>query len=128
MGAREELRRRSVPNNGKQPDSGPRRRFLHTYSGLAILGLDWLLFSGTVITAGTATLPISALGFVLGACVVAACQRVAAHDTWLASLAKGLAAGILVGIPLPIVGTFVGGVIVSLSGLSFIKKLQHIKQ
>jgi hypothetical protein len=122
--AGEGLRREQVPNDAEHPETPARSTMLHMYSGMVILGLDWLLFSGVVITAGTATLLISVLGFFIGAGVVAACQRVVARDTWLASLAKGLIAGIIVGIPLPIFGTFVGGVIISLSGLSFIKKIR----
>jgi len=69
-----------VTTDAKPPVSPSRKTFLNVYSGMAILGLDWLLFSGNLITAGTATVLTSLLGFVLGTCAVAACQRMAAHN------------------------------------------------
>ncbi len=103
---------------------GHQRTVLHPYSGGAILGLDWLLFSGNVLTVGTST-PVTILaGFIGAAVAVTLVQRYAGGDGWFKSLGKGLAAGIVVGIPFPIVGTFVGGFVLAVSGLDFLKKLE----
>ncbi|MCP4645245.1 MAG: phosphoribosylaminoimidazole carboxylase [bacterium] len=88
-----------------------------------ILGLDWLLFSGTAVTVGLATPVTALLGFALGGIATAACQRYAASDSWPASLGKGLLAGVAVGVPFPILGTFVGGVVLASSGLSSFKRM-----
>ncbi|NIA12602.1 MAG: phosphoribosylaminoimidazole carboxylase [Nitrospiraceae bacterium] len=100
----------------------PKRTFFHPSSGMAILGLDWLLFSGNVLTGGAATPLVCLLGFVAGIIATTACQRYAGRSSWGASLLKGVCAGIVVGVPFPIFGTFVGGGILAASGLSSLKK------
>ena len=101
----------------------PKQTLLHPYSGAAILGLDWLLFSGNVLTAGASTVLTSVGGFFGAGIVVTLIQRRAGGDGWLRSLGKGLLAGVVVGVPFPIIGTFVGGVVLAVSGLDFVKKL-----
>ena len=39
-------------------------------------------------------------------------------DNWAIALAKGVLVGIVAGIPTPIAGTFIGALILALSGLS----------
>ncbi len=93
------------------------RRFLHPSSGLAILGLDWLFFSGNVLSLGLSTPALVLAGFVLGTLGTSVLQsRYGGDGPWM-SVGKGLLGGIAVGIPLPIVGTAVGGAILALSGL-----------
>lgn len=105
-----------IVDSASETVSAP-RRFLHPASGGLILGLDWLLFSGTVATAGVA-LPASILsGFLLSSVGVTAIQRFIAGDSRTKSALKGLAAGIVVGAPFPVAGTAVGGGILMLSGL-----------
>lgn len=111
-----------MPDDTKQVVSSSRPTFLHPYSGLAILGLDWLLFSSGFITLGASTVVMPVVGFVAGTVVVTVCQRFARRDSWLVSLAKGIPAGIVVGIPFPIAGTVVGGTILAISGLSSLKR------
>lgn len=92
-------------------------RFLHPSSGLLILGLDWLLFSGNLLSLGLSSPALVLSGFVLGTLGTSLLQsRYGADGRWK-SLSKGLLGGIAVGIPLPIVGTAVGGAILALSGL-----------
>jgi hypothetical protein len=94
------------------------RRLLHPSSGLLILGLDWLLFSGSVLSLGLSTPALVLAGFVLGTVGTGVLQsRYGGDGTWM-SVGKGLLGGIAVGIPLPIVGTAVGGAILALSGLN----------
>lgn len=96
----------------------PSGRLFHAGSGAAILGIDWLLFSGNIASGGMAVLPAMALGFVLGGLSTGLIQRFVAGDSVLKSLGKGLAAGLVVGAPTPVAGTALGGVILTMSGLS----------
>lgn len=98
-----------------------RGKFFHPLSGACIVGLDWLLFSGNVASGGLMTAGVALGGFVLGGTSVALCQRYLSHDTLALSAAKGLVAGLVVGIPMPIAGTFVGGLVLSLSGVASLK-------
>lgn len=90
---------------------------LHPASGVLILGLDWLLFSENAITLGLSTLFNVAIGFGVAGLGTGIIQRVYHGDGWGKATLKGLLAGIAVGLPLPIVGTAVGGGILALSGL-----------
>lgn len=95
----------------------PSPSFLHPASGVLILGLDWLLFSGTAFTLGLSTLGLAGLGLGLGGLGTGLIQRVYHGDGVAKAVLKGLLAGITVGIPLPVAGTAVGGGILALSGL-----------
>lgn len=97
--------------------------FLHPTSGAVILALDWILFSGNVLSLGLGSMALSSIGFVLGLIGVAVVQHRYGPDPMIMSGLKGLLAGVVVGIPLPIAGTAVGGLILSLSGLDRWKKL-----
>ena len=112
----------------KQVLSTPRPVFFHPYSGLIILGLDWLLFSSEFVTLGTAELLTSFLGFVLGGVAVSVCQRVVRGDSWRVSLTKGFFGGVVVGLPFPVAGTFLGGAILTMSGLSSLKHYREETQ
>ncbi len=96
----------------------PFGRFFHAASGAAILGIDWLLFSGNIASGGMGTLPAMALGFGLGGLSTGLIQRFVAGDSTLKSLGKGLAAGLVVGAPTPVAGTALGGVVLAVSGFS----------
>jgi len=97
--------------------AGPAPTFLHPASGGLILGLDWLLFSGTAASGGLA-MPLSVtLGFLFGTMGTAACQRFIAKERWRKALGKGLLAGVVVGVPFPIGGTVLGGAVLASSGL-----------
>ncbi len=94
------------------------RRLYHAASGASILAIDWLLFSGNVLSGGMATFPTMVLGLVLGGVSTALIQRFVAGDGTLKSLSKALVAGLVVGAPTPVAGTALGGVILAVSGLS----------
>lgn len=93
------------------------RTFLHPTSGGLILALDWLLFSGSALSLGLGTPALASTGFVLGTVGVTLVQRHYAHETTGKSLLKGLLSGTVVGVPLPVAGTAVGGLVLALSGL-----------
>ena len=80
--------------------------------------IDWLLFSGNIVSGGMATLPAMMLGFALGSVSTALIQRYVAGDSTFKSLAKALVAGLIVGAPTPVAGTALGGVILAVSGLT----------
>ena len=94
------------------------RRLYHTASGASILAIDWLLFSGNVLSVGMTTFPTMVLGLVLGGLSTALIQRFVAKDSTLKSLSKALVAGLVVGAPTTVAGTAIGGVILAVSGLS----------
>lgn len=96
--------------------------FLHPASGVVILGLDWLLFSGTVLSLGLSTPAIAVLGFALGAVGTGLIQKTYGEDGTGKSVIKGLLGGVAVGIPMPIAGTAVGGAVLALSGLNRLMK------
>ncbi len=105
-----------METNRAQSDAGG-GSFLHPATGGLILGLDWLLFSGTVAT-GTVALPIAVvLGFTVGGIGTCCIQRFWAGERWSRALFKGLLGGIVVGLPFPICGTLVGGAVLASSGL-----------
>lgn len=91
---------------------------LHPASGAAILALDWLFFSGSVVSMGLSTPILIVLGIGSGTFLTGLIQRRYGGDGWAASALKGLLGGVAVGIPLPIAGTAVGGAILALSGLN----------
>jgi len=96
--------------------------WFHPAGGLLVLALDWLLFSGGVLTLGLSTpllLTLAALGAAGG---VAGIQRRYHDDSRRMSLLKGVVGGIVVGLPLPIAGTGVGGLVLALSGLNRLRE------
>jgi hypothetical protein len=91
--------------------------FLHPISGLLILGLDWLFFSGSLLSLGLST-PLSVgLGGGLGTVGTTLFQRTYGADSWPRSIGTGVLAGLVVGLPFPIAGTVAGGAVLALSGL-----------
>jgi len=91
--------------------------FLHPATGALILGLDWLLFSGTMATGGAGLMLAVVLGLSLGGIGTCCIQRFWAKERWSRAVLKGLLGGIVVGLPFPIGGTLVGGAVLASSGL-----------
>jgi hypothetical protein len=94
------------------------KRFMLPATGLLIMGLDWLLFSEEAASLGLLIPLTSPVGFVAGAIGTYWLQTRHGQDSKLAAGLKGLLAGILVGIPLPLAGTLAGGLILASSGLA----------
>lgn len=97
-------------------------RFLLPATGVLILGLDWLLFSKEVASLGMATPVTFVIGFMLGSFGAYHLQRYYARNTRSAALLKALLAGVLVGVPFPLVGTLAGGWVIASSGLADLKR------
>jgi hypothetical protein len=97
------------------------KRFMLPATGLLIMGLDWLFFSEEAATLGLAIPMTATVGFLAGSLGTYHLQRKYGLDTKPAALLKSIAAGILVGIPFPLAGTFVGAWILATSGLLGLK-------
>ena len=96
-------------------------RWLLPLTGLWILGLDWLIFSQNAMSLGVATPVAIAVGFLVGTIGAYVFQRRFGTDTRPAAWLKALMAGVIVGVPLPLAGTLVGGWVLVASGLGSIK-------
>jgi hypothetical protein len=94
------------------------KRFMLPATGLLIMGLDWLLFSEEASSFGLLIPFTSLVGFVAGGIGTYLLQTRHARDSKLVAGLKGLLAGFLVGIPLPLAGTMAGGMILASSGLA----------
>lgn len=99
-----------------------RPRFFLPATGLWILVLDWLLFSSNALSAWVATPVVMLLGFVLGSGGAFFAQRRATNESLWGAASKAFLAGIVVGLPLPIGGTIIGGWVLLTSGLADAKK------
>jgi hypothetical protein len=97
---------------------------LHPATGALILAMDWVLFSGSAVSLGTASWLLSLVGFVGGSLGSFIIQRRIAGDSPRASLVKGLFSGVAVGLPFPIAGTAIGGWILAASGLDRLRKVR----
>lgn len=96
--------------------------WLHPASGLLILALDWLLFSGGILTLGLSTPLLLTVAGLAAAGGVAGIERRYNDDSRRMSLLKGIVGGIAVGLPLPIAGTGIGGLVLALSGLNRLRE------
>ena len=98
-----------------------RDRWLLPATGLLVLGLDWLLFSQNVLSLGVAMPLVVVTGFLFGTAGTYVLQRRFATDSRPNAWLKALAAGLIVGAPLPLAGTIVGGWVLVNSGLASLK-------
>jgi len=87
-------------------------------TGAWILGLDWFLFSQETITLGLAVPATAVVGFIGGAIGTYLFQTRFAGDRGPGAWLKAILAGVVVGIPVPLAGTFIGGWILFNSGLA----------
>lgn len=94
----------------------PPRYWYHPLSGALILGVDWLMFGPEAITGELAALVTCPLAFLIVSVGVFGIQRWRNGDSVRASLAKALFGGLLAGLPTPISGTILGGLVLALSG------------
>jgi hypothetical protein len=96
---------------------------VHPLSAIATVVLDWLWLvieipESVAPPVGTLLLVLTCFGLgALALLVVMLVQRNVAHDRWGAAFAKGLVMGIVAGVPFPVAGTAVGGVLLGWAGL-----------
>ena len=98
------------------------RSFLHPATGVLILVADWFFFSGTVVTGGALVAHAMFFGFVVGFAGTTYIQLFLAKERWQRAVLKGLLAGGLVGFPIPVGGTLIGGLILAFSGLDQLRQ------
>ncbi|MDE2291924.1 MAG: hypothetical protein KGL53_07565 [Elusimicrobia bacterium] len=98
-------------------EPAPRRSFFHPLSGAAILGIDWLAFGADAATGMAAMALVCLAAFAGTYYAVYAVQRGLRGDTPEQARMKALIGGVAAGVPFPITGTVVGGLILMLSGL-----------
>jgi hypothetical protein len=96
-------------------------QWLLPVTGVWILGLDWLLFAENTLSLYLATPLLIAAGFVGGALGTHFFQTRYGGDRGASAWIKSLLAGIVVGLPFPLAGTFVGGWILFNSGLASLR-------
>ncbi len=91
-------------------------------TGAWILGLDWFLFSQEFVSLGLVAPIAAVVGFVGGAIGTFIFQSRYAGDRGRGAWLKAILAGIVVGIPIPLAGSFVGGWILFNSGLASVRE------
>ena len=109
-----------MSNETLQSISSSKRKFFlfHPYSGVLIIAMDWVFFGMEAGTLGLSIPVMSLLAFATTLLGVFTIQIKLAKDNWAIALAKGVLGGFVAGIPTPIAGTFLGALILALSGLS----------
>jgi hypothetical protein len=90
---------------------------LHPLSGLAMLGLDWLLFGGELLSGFVLEPLLAPLGALAGFSATFMIERRYAGRAIGRSLLAALFGAVVVGVPWPISGTLVGIIVLALSGL-----------
>jgi hypothetical protein len=91
-------------------------------TGAWILGLDWILFAENTLSLYLATPVLVVAGFIGGLAGTHFFQTRYAGDRGAKAWIKSLLAGIVVGLPFPLAGTFVGGWILFNSGLAALRE------
>ena len=93
------------------------KTFYHPASGVAILGIDFVVF-GTELFTGFLDTPIMCvLAFLITFPVVFAIQRTWSGDRDSAAFGKAFLGAFMAGLPFSIAGTLYGAAILALSGL-----------
>ncbi|GAB4501393.1 MAG: phosphoribosylaminoimidazole carboxylase [Anaerolineales bacterium] len=95
---------------------------IHPLAALVTIALDGIF--GVVEIFDPFLLIFTSLGVgALGGISITLIQRFLANDGWGAAVAKGLALGIVAGVPYPIAGTAIGAPLLAWSGLHQLLKL-----
>ena len=109
------------------------RQPVHASGCIFIIALDWLWFlvelAGPFTSRGFwASTAIVAAVFVTGFVPVMLIQRLMTHDEWGRSFVKGALMGIALCIPYPVVGTFVGVILLATVRFSWKKQSEEPDQ
>jgi hypothetical protein len=90
---------------------------LHPLTGLCILGLDWVLFGGELLSGFVLTPLLSPLGALAGLVSTFLIERRYAGRAFGRSVLAAVFAAAVVGVPWPVSGTLIGLAVLALSGL-----------
>ena len=105
------------------PSSPAGNSLLHPLSGLLILAIDYAAFGGEALTAGLG-LPLTCLlSFALSAFGVFLVQYLLSDDPRGKAMVKAFIGGVVTGMPTPVSGTILGGVILGISGIGWLSRL-----
>ena len=101
---------------------------IHPLSAFVTVVLDGLWFilevGATIsVAALPALLPIIGIAGLSGFIAVSLIQHFVARDDWGASVAKGLAMGIVAAVPYPVLGTVLGGVLLGWAGAQGVESI-----
>jgi hypothetical protein len=100
----------------------------HFLSAFVTIVLDWLWLTfellATLFEVGLVFTSV-ALGL-LCSIIVMLIQRFSASDDWGAATAKGLVMGMVAGVPYPVIGTVVGALLASWSGIRALEDIKGI--
>jgi hypothetical protein len=77
----------------------------HALSLVAMLGCDWLIYTGNMLTHLEAVTAWVVTGSVTAGILTLFAEREVRRASWLASSARGAVAALLVAAPLPLLGT-----------------------
>ncbi|MBE9521869.1 MAG: hypothetical protein IME95_01620 [Proteobacteria bacterium] len=96
---------------------------VHPSACFLTIVLDWLWFLVELVKPLTIERPLTLLMIVSGAFItcfipVSLIQRLGTHNPWKSSISKGLLMGIAVAVPYPVVGTFVGVILLATARFS----------
>ena len=107
-------------NDKTLPSTYSKKSFFlfHPYSGALIIAMDWVFFGVEAGTLGLTIPVMSLLAFATTLLGVTTIQLKIKKENLAIALAKGILGGIVAGIPTPIAGTFIGALILALSGFS----------
>jgi len=92
------------------------KRFFHPYSGVVILGIDWLAFGADLPSGFALIFLTSAIAF-LATFVAVSVIQLRDGDPAPKAYLKAFLGALAAGVPFPITGTIVGAWILALSGL-----------
>lgn len=110
------------------PSKAPLQPPLHILSSLVTVALDWVWFlvelPATLSIAGLpALLPLSLVLGTLNLAAVTLIQHFMDGEKWGVAFTKGVAMGILAGVPYPVFGTAIGAPLAIWGGFNELKKL-----
>lgn len=94
-----------------------RKAFFHRASGAAILSIDWLCFGLEWQLGPVSMAAMSAAAFLAAYAAVWRIQTSLGGDDARRAHGKALLGALAAGVPFPVAGTAVGGLILALSGL-----------
>ena len=90
---------------------------LHPLSGLVMLGLDWVLFGGELLSGFVLEPLLAPLGALAGFISTLLIERRYAGRSLGRSLLAAAFGALVVGVPWPVTGTLIGFAVLALSGL-----------
>jgi hypothetical protein len=96
-----------MSREGNAQSTQTMRRFAHLLSIVAVLGCDWFIYMGNMLTHLDAVTAWVVTGSLAAGIVTLLAEREVGGASWLASSVRAGLAAVLVAAPLPLLGTVV---------------------